>query len=81
MASVYNLSGRGGFAGWQWYAFAELVIPKVVSDDFRLFIVDGIISLPIALAGFLFIPDVPETTRAFYLTQDVSVPIGTSEEN
>lgn len=38
----------------------------------RLFIVDGIISLPIALAGFLFIPDVPETTRAFYLTQDVS---------
>ena len=37
----------------------------------RLFIVDGIISLPIALAGFLFIPDVPETSRAFYLNTDV----------
>lgn len=36
----------------------------------RLFIVDGIISLPIALAGYLFIPDVPETTRAFYLSID-----------
>ena len=37
----------------------------------RLFIVDGIISLPIALAGFLFIPDFPETSRAFYLNSDV----------
>ena len=37
----------------------------------RLFLVDGIISLPIALAGFLFIPDVPETSRAFYLNEDV----------
>ncbi|MCJ1458162.1 hypothetical protein MMC28_008533 [Mycoblastus sanguinarius] len=38
-----------------------------------LFIVDGVISLPIALAGYFFIPDVPETTRAFYLTiEDVA---------
>ena len=37
----------------------------------RLFIVDGIISLPIALAGFIFIPDVPETSRAPYLSEDV----------
>lgn len=51
MASVYHLSGRNGFAGWQW-----------------LFLVDGIISLPIAVAGFFFIPDVPETSRAWYLT-------------
>lgn len=35
-----------------------------------LFIVDGIISLPIALAGYLFIPDLPETTRAFFLSKD-----------
>lgn len=40
----------------------------------RLFIVDGIISLPIALAGYLFIPDVPETTRAFYLSINVCGP-------
>lgn len=33
--------------------------------------VDGIISLPIALAGYLFIPDVPETSRAFYLSKNV----------
>ncbi|KAL2068640.1 hypothetical protein VTL71DRAFT_14977 [Oculimacula yallundae] len=35
-----------------------------------LFIMDGIISLPICLAGFFLIPDLPENTRAFYLTED-----------
>jgi ACS family pantothenate transporter-like MFS transporter len=29
---------------------------------------DGIISLPICLAGYFMIPDLPENTRAFYLT-------------
>lgn len=33
---------------------------------------DGIISLPICIAGFFLIPDLPENTRAFYLTEDVS---------
>ncbi|KAI5924995.1 major facilitator superfamily domain-containing protein [Camillea tinctor] len=33
-----------------------------------LFIIDGIITLPVALYGFLFFPDTPSTTSAFYLT-------------
>lgn len=40
-------------------------------DGFRgwqwLFIVNGIISLPIAIAGFFFLPDYPHNTRVFYL--------------
>ncbi|KAI9713230.1 MAG: hypothetical protein M1820_001216 [Bogoriella megaspora] len=35
-----------------------------------LFIVDGIISLPIALAGYFVLPDVPEITRAFYFKKE-----------
>ncbi|KAF3768666.1 hypothetical protein M406DRAFT_62752 [Cryphonectria parasitica EP155] len=35
-----------------------------------LFIMDGVISLPICLAGFFLIPDLPENSRAFYLTTD-----------
>jgi len=35
-----------------------------------LFIMDGVISLPVALAGFYFIPDVPETSRARYFTKE-----------
>lgn len=36
----------------------------------RLFIVDGIISLPIAIAGFFVLPDVPEISKPFYLTKE-----------
>jgi hypothetical protein len=35
-----------------------------------LFIVCGIISLPIAFLGYFFIPDFPETTKAFYITAE-----------
>lgn len=34
-----------------------------------LFIIDGVISLPIAVAGFFFLPDVPEISKPFYLTE------------
>lgn len=37
---------------------------------YRLFIVDGLITMPIAVAGFLVLPDLPETTRAWFLTPD-----------
>ncbi|KAI1856789.1 hypothetical protein JX265_011430 [Neoarthrinium moseri] len=35
-----------------------------------LFIMDGVISLPICLAGFFLLPDLPENTRAFYLNEN-----------
>jgi MFS transporter, ACS family, pantothenate transporter len=35
------------------------------------FIIDGIITMPIALYGFLVFPDVPATTKAFYLSEEV----------
>lgn len=35
-----------------------------------LFIMDGVISIPIALWGFFGIPDLPHTTKAFYLNAD-----------
>lgn len=35
-----------------------------------LFIVDTIISLPIAVAGFFFMPDVPEICRAWYFKEE-----------
>ncbi|CAG9939974.1 unnamed protein product [Clonostachys rosea f. rosea IK726] len=35
-----------------------------------LFITNTVVSLPIAISGFFFLPDVPEITRAFYLTPE-----------
>ncbi|EWZ27934.1 hypothetical protein FOZG_18350 [Fusarium oxysporum Fo47] len=31
------------------------------------FIIDGIITIPVAVFGFIFFPDLPETTKAFYM--------------
>lgn len=39
-------------------------------------IMDGIISAPICLAGFFLLPDPPESTRAFYLTESVRMKAG-----
>ena len=46
-----------------------------------LFIIDGVISLPIAIAGFFVLPDVPEICRAPYLSKKVNerVPSRSSE--
>ncbi|GAB7333686.1 hypothetical protein MBLNU13_g05233t1 [Cladosporium sp. NU13] len=35
-----------------------------------LFIMDGVISLTVALAGFWLIPDLPENSKAFYLSKE-----------
>ena len=32
---------------------------------------DGVISMPIALAGYYFLPDVPEISRARYFSEQV----------
>ncbi|KAF2809365.1 putative MFS transporter Liz1/Seo1 [Mytilinidion resinicola] len=41
-----------------------------------LFIVDGIISLPVAIAGYFVLPDVPEISRPWYLTkQEVALAV------
>lgn len=35
-----------------------------------LFVMDGVISLPIALLGYVCLPDLPENTRSWYLTSE-----------
>ncbi|TFA98371.1 Pantothenate transporter liz1 [Trichoderma ghanense] len=35
-----------------------------------LFIVDGLLTIPVAAYGFFFFPDTPRNTTAFYLTED-----------
>lgn len=74
MASVFHLGGRGGFKGWQWYGIVKhLVFYVLIIFLKRLFIVDGIISLPVALAGFFVLPDVPEISNPWYLTEKVCI--------
>jgi len=52
MTAIYN--SMDGLAGYPGWKW--------------VFIIDGIITLPIAVFGFLYFPDLPETTTASYLT-------------
>ena len=47
----------------------SVLIPSLSN---RLFIMDGVISLPIAFAGYYFIPDLPTNCKARYLKPEVS---------
>lgn len=37
----------------------------------RLFVIDGVISLPVAISGFFLLPDVPEISNPWYLSEEV----------
>jgi MFS transporter, ACS family, pantothenate transporter len=60
---IYNsLNGRGGRAGWKCYSGRSLLGSGLIFFQ-GLFILDGVISIPIALLGFLVMPDLPSTTK------------------
>ncbi|KAI8192379.1 Pantothenate transporter liz1 [Colletotrichum sp. SAR 10_65] len=53
MAAIYK--GMGGLGGLGGWQW--------------VFLIDGIITLPIAFFGFFFFPDIPENTKATYLSE------------
>ncbi|KAG4032609.1 hypothetical protein MFRU_006g00790 [Monilinia fructicola] len=70
-SGIFTSSGLAGsmFGGFiQTGIHSSLDGTKGMSGWRWLFIIDGLITLPIALYGFLLFPDTPSTTSAFYLT-------------
>ncbi|TGO53745.1 hypothetical protein BOTNAR_0287g00150 [Botryotinia narcissicola] len=70
-SGIFTSSGLAGtmFGGFiQTGIHSSLNGAKGMSGWRWLFIIDGLITLPIALYGFLLFPDTPSTTSAFYLT-------------
>ncbi|KAG9317604.1 major facilitator superfamily domain-containing protein [Chiua virens] len=62
-SGIFTSSGLAG-------TLSSLLLRVIYSLIYISFIIDGVITLPIALYGFLVFPDVPATTRAFYLTEE-----------
>lgn len=68
IAANNGLNGKGNMAGWRYVrlcAFAQISLTPAR----WLFVINGIISLPLALLAFLFLPDDPARTRVFVFTQ------------
>jgi ACS family pantothenate transporter-like MFS transporter len=70
-SGIFTSSGLAGtmFGGFiQTGIHSSLNGAKGLSGWRWLFIIDGLMTLPVALYGFLLFPDTPTTTRSFYLT-------------
>ena len=69
--------------GCEWHDALLLLLsrPTLGLTSSCRFIVDGAITLPIALYGFLIFPDVPATTKAFYLSEEVQCSSHSSERD
>ncbi|KAK5117506.1 hypothetical protein LTR85_008891 [Meristemomyces frigidus] len=64
-------SFAGMFSGYlQAAAYTNLDGVRGMEGWQWLYIVCGIISLPVGIIGYFFLPDFPENTRAFYLSKD-----------
>ena len=72
-ACIFHASSAvaGMFSGYLQAAVYTGMNGTLGKDGWQwLFIMDGLISLPICIAGCFMIPDLPENTRAFYLTRE-----------
>ncbi len=75
MAAIHKgMVGMANLGGWQWvFLIGRVYLFTPFRFGNRLLTkghTDGIITLPIAIFGFLYFPDIPETTQAKYLTAD-----------
>ncbi|KAK4084088.1 hypothetical protein PCL_04999 [Purpureocillium lilacinum] len=67
---LFQASGMAGtmFAGLLMTAIWKTMNGLAGLPGWRWsFIIDGIITIPVAIFGFAFFPDLPESTKAFYL--------------
>ncbi|KAJ7591205.1 major facilitator superfamily domain-containing protein [Mycena floridula] len=72
-SAIFTSSGLAGtlFSGVLQAAVYKNLNGHAGRSGWRwLFIIDGVITLPIALYGFLIFPDVPKSTTAFYLSDE-----------
>lgn len=72
-AAMFTVAGQVGkmFAGAMMAAIHESMDGYTGLDGWQwVFLIDGIITCPIAIFGFFFFPDIPENTRARYLSQE-----------
>lgn len=70
---LFSAAGQIGtmFAGIMMTAIYTTMGGKAGLGGWQwVFIIDGIITLPIAVFGFIFLPDIPENTRAMYLNAE-----------
>lgn len=72
-ACIFNASGSAAllFSGFLMTAVINLGGRGGLAGWKWLFIMDGVISFPVAIGSFFFLPDMPESNRGWFFTEEV----------
>ncbi|EMR65150.1 putative pantothenate transporter protein [Eutypa lata UCREL1] len=68
-----SMNGLAGMPGWRWLYIVSSsppLPPMIELFELTYLQIDGIITMPVALYGYFFFPDVPATTTAPYLNEE-----------
>lgn len=68
-----SMNGLAGMPGWRWLYIVSSsppLRPMIELFELTYLQIDGIITMPVALYGYFFFPDVPATTTAPYLNEE-----------
>jgi MFS family permease len=67
-SGILKMNHLGALHGWQMYATARLMLEKLQLTCDRIFVVEGIITMGLALVAFVTLTDRPDTAR--WLSED-----------
>lgn len=67
------MDGVAGYKGWRWYTAILQGIPKTLTNDCRIFIIEGAVTVLVSFVAFFFMFPFPEQIDTIFTTEEKAV--------